>query len=370
MNYKKKYEEALERARDLMINQNPPAFDKHLIEIVFPELKETEDERIRKAIKKALQVRCDGSRIISDEPVTLEEAIAWLEKQGKQKQTWKPNAAQLIVIKDLIEDKNTSKVNKVILRGMFDEFKQFTNTNKREIDDAYLQGICDAKHEIEKQGEQTQLDYVHADIPQKDFAPIEPKFKPGNWVVNNVCLPMQIASIKDGMYIFTKGDAMSVLFIDGNYHLWTIHDAMDGDVLAAKDGRPFIFTGEFDVRDDNPTAYCGINSSDKFITGMGSHWTFKNGIKPATKEQQDLLFAKMKEAGYEWDADKKELKKIKIKSKNLEPKTLNADKVIEWLKITINERAENYGVYNETRLILPYNSIEDLINDFKEDFGL
>ena len=30
---------------------------------------------------------------------------------------------------------------------------------------------------------------------------------------------------------------------------------------------------------------------------------------PATKEQRDLLFAKMKEAGYEWDADKKELKK-------------------------------------------------------------
>ncbi len=81
MDYEKKYKEALERARDLMINQNPPAFDKHLIEMVFPELKENEDERIRKAIKKALQVRCDGSRIISDEPVTLEEAIAWLEKQ-------------------------------------------------------------------------------------------------------------------------------------------------------------------------------------------------------------------------------------------------------------------------------------------------
>lgn len=82
MNYRQKYKNALERARDLMTNQNPPAFDKHLIEIVFPELKD-EDERIRKAIKKALQVRCGGSRIISDEPVTLEEALAWLEKQGE-----------------------------------------------------------------------------------------------------------------------------------------------------------------------------------------------------------------------------------------------------------------------------------------------
>lgn len=32
---------------------------------------------------------------------------------------------------------------------------------------------------------------------------------------------------------------------------------------------------------------------------------------PATKEQRDMLFAKMKEAGYEWDAEKKELRKIK-----------------------------------------------------------
>ena len=36
-------------------------------------------------------------------------------------------------------------------------------------------------------------------------------------------------------------------------------------------------------------------------------------VKPATKEQRDLLFQKMKEAGYEWDADKKELKKIEQK---------------------------------------------------------
>lgn len=51
-----------------------------------------------------------------------------LEKQCVQKQTWKQNAAQLIVIKNLIEDKNTSEVNKVILRGVLDEFKQFTNS--------------------------------------------------------------------------------------------------------------------------------------------------------------------------------------------------------------------------------------------------
>ena len=31
---------------------------------------------------------------------------------------------------------------------------------------------------------------------------------------------------------------------------------------------------------------------------------------PATKEQRDLLFQKMREAGYEWNEEKKELRKI------------------------------------------------------------
>lgn len=32
-----------------------------------------------------------------------------------------------------------------------------------------------------------------------------------------------------------------------------------------------------------------------------------NEVYPATKEQRDLLFQKMKEVGYEWDSEKKEL---------------------------------------------------------------
>jgi hypothetical protein len=36
-----------------------------------------------------------------------------------------------------------------------------------------------------------------------------------------------------------------------------------------------------------------------------------DAIIPATKEQRDILFSKMKEAGYEWNAKKKELKKEK-----------------------------------------------------------
>ena len=82
MDYEKKYKEALERARDLMIKQNPPAFDKDLISLVFPELKESEDERIRKGLIKAVSGILKENTLYGTD-VTREEALAWLEKQKK-----------------------------------------------------------------------------------------------------------------------------------------------------------------------------------------------------------------------------------------------------------------------------------------------
>ena len=63
-------------------------------------------------------------------------------------------------------------------------------------------------------------------------------------------------------------------------------------------------------------AYCGISVDNGFIVeseGELGEWTWMQDIKPATKEQYELLFAMMKEAGYEWDAEKKVLKKIEDK---------------------------------------------------------
>jgi hypothetical protein len=163
----------------------------------------------------------------------------------------------------------------------------------------------------------------------------------------------------------------TISYVDEPFHLWTIQDAKDGDVLV-NGSNIFIFhfingtrlMGYYHVNIDNGRFYDDLGKNECFCLIDGI-------VTPATKEQRDILERSMTNAGYRWDVDKKELKKIEIKSKNLEPKTLDADKVIEWLKITIKERAENYGVYKATRLILPpYNSIEDLINQFKKDFGL
>jgi len=275
----------------------------------------TEDERIRKEIIDFVKSRGGFKG----------DWLAWLEKQGKEEYALKS-----------FSDKDVHKFMQYIEKQA--KAYDFNLPNRGYDIYAFAKDIL---HWLEKQGEKKDYytkqelidmgfsftlngDIVTPDKMMEDMKKYlawkekhdeqkqadTPKFKVRDWILNDVCFPMQIASIRDGMYVFTDGSAISVSFVDENYHLWTIADAMDGDVLVSKDNRPFIFTGEFDVQYDNPTAYCGINSSDKFITGMGSHWTLKNGIKPATKEQRDLLFSKMKEAGCEWDSEKKELKKI------------------------------------------------------------
>ena len=97
--------------------------------------------------------------------------------------------------------------------------------------------------------------------------------------------------------------------------VWSIKDAKPGDVLA--NGNHILILKELDYdwyTNGTPYsvhAYCGIKPNGNFELGK-EHWCFCGTLymRPATSEERDLLFAKMKEAGYQWDADKKELKKI------------------------------------------------------------
>lgn len=81
MNYEKAYQEALERAKNLhkdAIDMGENIRAKQC-EIIFPELKESEDEKIRKAL-----IRFHKSTIDVD-GIKGEDILAWLEKQGEQK---------------------------------------------------------------------------------------------------------------------------------------------------------------------------------------------------------------------------------------------------------------------------------------------
>ena len=154
---------------------------------------------------------------------------------------------------------------------------------------------------LEKQGKQKPIDKV------------EPKFKVGNWITNGRYNKLIVGINSDWpYYIFEDGTSQHIKYVDKKYHLWTIADAKDGDVLVYGDNpadhhvriimlfksmRTFnsAFT-HFHIFDDE------FRINDWCDRGKTAH--------PATKEQRDHLFQKIHDEGYEWDAEKKDLRKI------------------------------------------------------------
>lgn len=92
--------------------------------------------------------------------------------------------------------------------------------------------------------------------------------------------------------------------------VWSITDAKAGDVLAADPikGYSFPFVAIYkEHKQDCFTAYCIVSHAGKFYE-EGNRYKI-DCMRLATKEESDLLFQKMKEAGYEWsDKDKKLIK--------------------------------------------------------------
>ena len=260
--------------------------ERTALETLIPELKESEDEKIRKAL-----VRFHKSTIDID-GIKGTDILAWLEKQGE-------------------------------------------SYTKNDVDDAYLKGISEAKNELEKQGEQkpTVVDFnakdwyvskVDGKIHDMTYNPTdraEPKFKVGDWVVDNrTGVIHYIANIKgtvNGCY-YVFGNDKGLLHIDNeeDYHLWTIQDAKDGDALVAPpvNGSEQIFIFK-EIKDRKYVKnaveyYCRVFNNEFCVNERGFMGQSDDYFTPATKEQRELLFKKMEEAGYEWDAEKKELKNI------------------------------------------------------------
>ena len=82
MDYEQKYKEALKKIREglqsLPDGTKISGVTRAFLEEVFPELQESEDERIRKELIRETK----GSEERLFEVITNEEFIAWLEKQG------------------------------------------------------------------------------------------------------------------------------------------------------------------------------------------------------------------------------------------------------------------------------------------------
>lgn len=295
MDYEEKYNAALERAAKLRV-QNPFDTVGQMVEHIFPELKENENEKIRK------DILCYFEHYAHDiNGIDVQKWINWLEKQGKQNDScWNKDDQKMLehIISDLREF-------------------MFCETDKELISD-YEKEIA----WLEKQGEKKPVDKV------------EPKFHEGDWVVNKFGDSWHIDSFDEENYQVSNGK--------GNYnwfpiskqdemYLWTIQDAKDGDVLTCCDNKPFIFKGFFGLNFSNCLeAYCGITLENQFRYCNGKTFWTNQDVKPSTKEQRDLLFQKMADACYEWDSEKKELKKIEQNIvDNVEPKFHPGDWVID-----------------------------------------
>ena len=170
MDYEKKYKKALERANEYHFDGAKQCIIDTL-EYIFPELVESEDERIRKAILNYF-IKCWGNCKDDVYGIHVEDVIAWLEKQGRQKS---------------MDDLTPQEAMDIAVAKCFHE--------------------------------------------QKPVDKIKPKFKVGNWITNGACT-IQITSVDDRYYWHDNdcvgGDIESM---DKKYHLWTIQDAKDGDIL-------------------------------------------------------------------------------------------------------------------------------------------
>ena len=304
MDYKKLHKDTITKLQE-MVNSGKITVET-ACSICADFVPESEDESIRNGLIE--YIKDQQSSFISapdcrdkyeeEENNKYNSWIAWLEKQGEQKSIWhnedeEPQRGSLIL---LIMQSRTPIVAKII------EPNHTFNHGERW---AYIDDL------LEKEGE-------------KPADKVKPKFKVGDWCIDNEDGTIfQIVKVLDNTYTYKANEGKEYscthYSLENDARIWTIQDAKEGDVLFQDlmGGKTFIYNG---INPSMAILYSFIISNDgedvlpyhigKPNTGIGNIEENKNIIHPATKEQRDLLFQKMKEAGYEWDAEKKELKKI------------------------------------------------------------
>lgn len=150
--------------------------------------------------------------------------------------------------------------------------------------------------------------WIEKQAKQKHVDNVEPKFKVGDFIVNDYCMGRIVEITNDAYLLDTE---QGIPFSGHSTRLWDItKDANDGDVLVVYN---IIFIYKRTLS-NHIVSYCKlINNIFEPFGDARTCCESNSRIHHATKEQCDFLFQKMKEAGYMWDAEKKELKKIEQK---------------------------------------------------------
>lgn len=300
MNYEEKYKMALERAKYALTTDMDNS-GHWAVNYIFPELKRTIE--IDEMVDEFAHTEVKGYGIPSMIEVDAyrKDIEDVLEKQGEQKHA--DNVEPKFKVGDIVQYITDS-------------------TDRRKIEE--IDTLCNMYHtdsspimfEIEDEWKVV----VNAeDVEQESVDKVEPKFKVGDWVVLPLGIVAHIDSLNSTDYQVTTTDGKICDFKiskQDNYRLWSIADAKYGDVLACNE--EILLFKSYSIQ-GCISLYCWYNGQTNNFHSKEvdeTSLTTRNKIYPATKEQRELLFQKMEEAGYEWDCDKKELKKAGSKTFN------------------------------------------------------
>ena len=362
-----------------------------ILEEIFPELAESEDERIRQKILFVFYSWRNNKQVNIPNKKEVEKAISWLEKQRMSYTKRDVDDAYLEGVRDTKNEMEKQyeanyQIRKDIATFIFNyrgdikdrakwmDYLGFKvsfvgeqgEQEKDILEDAILDGNEDGlvaetiRYKNEKQGEQRFADTDNKFIRMRETKPkdisefldrlttveqeflwehiakireldkeeqksadeVEPKFNECEWITNGD-YTWKIVEVKPLDYILQSQDGNivddTISHVDEQFHSFTTQDAKGGDVLCdyiEEYDNPLIFIlkkfervnfGLANISDYS--SYCFLTAGDRqrFEEGQYHH---KHNIKPATKEQRDTLLKAMADAGYTFDFEKKELKKI------------------------------------------------------------
>ena len=316
------------------------------LETLIPELKESEDEKIIKWIIEDIRYNMHEEPLNNTEYKRKgEKAIAWLERIGEgipSKETvlnvWDLGNIWKELTNGASNTEHGTQLDYIIRHWKEGEHYVKEADGWKEGDvikygDSVVALVIEGRMAVKSNGEVFTVQYpdewvkVMPDEKEKFLNKLEsqcgrlkiggkkpadnPKFKIGDWVVCDGLSTMLITDIKNNRYEFEFIDGTKrfsgIDCIDSDFNLWTIKDAEDGDVLVDEDNN----IGIYEERDDlNWSSYIYLGCDNRLRGfSIGGYHNCKN-TKPATLEQRELLFSKMDDAGYEWDAENKSFRQL------------------------------------------------------------
>ena len=236
----------------------------------------------------------------------------WIEKQGEKLNEWKEgdivrhggilalvikgrramkqNGEQIIILYPNKWVKANSKERKYF-------FEEFEKQDKQE------------KPQVYETEDGEIITYSETD----GYKVAKPKFHENEWIIQENIGVYKVIEVCETWYeVADNKDNHYSIGFDKEYMCrpWTINDAKDGDILVDKYNNIGIFQECKSVYFQECKGvywysyiYLGCDGELRGFGIGGMHE--QTDTHPATKEQRDLLFKKMHDAGYEWDVEKK-----------------------------------------------------------------